>query len=476
MGQPDSRGLLDRTEVKQVEVEVVPPDGGFRAWVVMICCFLVNGIIFGIINTFGILFVRLKADMEEAGEEDVASKCALIGSLTIGTTFFLSFLVGILADLLGLRCTALLGALLASLGMGLSATFPRSYPILLTCYGLMFGAGSSLVYTPSLTILGHYFSKRLGLVNGLVTAGSSTFTIGLSFLNHRLLEYGGLELCLRVLTGLCCLLVLCAATFQPLLPAPPALVPPPHLSRPARIAHRIIYLDNWRNRKFVVWTLAIPLALFGYFIPYVHLPQFAKDIPLSEDAAENGARASQLIMCIGVSSGVGRVISGFLADLPAMRRAGNRVILQQISFVSIGLCTMLLTAAPLAGSNYVFPLLITACLILGLFDGCFITLLGPIAFDLCGPAGAGQAIGFLLALCSVPLTAGPPLAGLVHDSVGSYSPALLAAGIPPLVGAAAMLAIRCFPQPGTENLKEAGTEEEGQSLAVSQNQVLDKPS
>ena len=41
----------------------------------MICCFLVNGIIFGIINTFGILFVRLKADMEEAGEEDVASKC-----------------------------------------------------------------------------------------------------------------------------------------------------------------------------------------------------------------------------------------------------------------------------------------------------------------------------------------------------------------------------------------------------------------
>lgn len=476
MGQPDSRGLLDRTEVKQVEVDVVPPDGGVRAWVVMICCFLVNGIIFGIINTYGILFVRLKADMEEAGEEDVASKCALIGSLTIGTTFFLSFLVGILADLLGLRCTALLGALLASLGMGLSATFPHSYPVLLTCYGLMFGAGSSLVYTPSLTILGHYFSKRLGLVNGLVTAGSSTFTIGLSFLNHRLLEYGGLELCLRVMTGLCCLLVLCAATFQPLLPAQPGPAPPPHLSRPARIAHSLIYLDNWRNRKFVVWTLAIPLALFGYFIPYVHLPQFARDIPLSEDAAENGARASQLIMCIGVSSGVGRVISGFLADLPAVRRAGNRVILQQISFVSIGLCTMLLTAAPLAGSNYVFPLLIIACLILGLFDGCFITLLGPIAFDLCGAAGAGQAIGFLLALCSVPLTVGPPLAGLVYDSVGSYSPALLAAGVPPLAGATAMLAIRCFPQPGTENLREAGTEEEGQSLAASQSQVLDTPS
>ena len=38
-------------------------------------CFLVNGIIFGIINTFGILFVQLKKDMEVAGVEDAASKC-----------------------------------------------------------------------------------------------------------------------------------------------------------------------------------------------------------------------------------------------------------------------------------------------------------------------------------------------------------------------------------------------------------------
>ena len=33
-------------------------------------------------------------------------------------------------------------------------------------------------------------------------------------------------------------------------------------------------------------------------------------------------------------------------------------------------------------------------------------MLGPIAFDLCGGDGAGQAIGFLLALCSIPLTIG----------------------------------------------------------------------
>jgi hypothetical protein len=41
----------------------------------MVTCFLCNGIIFGIINTFGILFVKLRADLEAAGVEDAAFKC-----------------------------------------------------------------------------------------------------------------------------------------------------------------------------------------------------------------------------------------------------------------------------------------------------------------------------------------------------------------------------------------------------------------
>ena len=55
-----------------------PPDGGFWAWLVLVSCFLVNGIIFGIINTFGILFVQLKIDLDEAGVEDAATKCGNI--------------------------------------------------------------------------------------------------------------------------------------------------------------------------------------------------------------------------------------------------------------------------------------------------------------------------------------------------------------------------------------------------------------
>ena len=151
-------------------------------------------------------------------------------------------------------------------------------------YGIMFGAGASLVYTPSLTILGHYFKKRMGIVNGIVTAGSSIFTIGLSFVNQYILEHHGLEPCLQLLASLTSILIICSFTFTPLLP--PA--PPPAVQNASAfkrllekvlcqqqqlkdILFQVVYLDNWRNKRFVIWTLAIPLALFGYFVPYVHL-------------------------------------------------------------------------------------------------------------------------------------------------------------------------------------------------------------
>ena len=55
---------------------------------------------------------------------------------------------------MGLRATAVTGAVLASLGLALSASHHTEVGLLYLSYGLMFGAGASLVYTPSLTVLG----------------------------------------------------------------------------------------------------------------------------------------------------------------------------------------------------------------------------------------------------------------------------------------------------------------------------------
>lgn len=64
--------------------------------------------------------------------------------------------------------------------------------------------------------------------------------------------------------------------------------------------------------------------------------------------------------------------------------------------------------------------------------------------DLCGSKGAAQGIGFLLGLCSIPITVGPPIAGLLYDQSKSYCTSFVMAGIPALVGAALMTLIRCL--------------------------------
>jgi MCP family monocarboxylic acid transporter-like MFS transporter 10 len=73
----------------------------------MICAFLCNGIIFGIINSYGVLFVYLKEGYK--GDEEAATKASLVGSLAVGTTFLLSPVSSILIDKYGIRKTAFAG-------------------------------------------------------------------------------------------------------------------------------------------------------------------------------------------------------------------------------------------------------------------------------------------------------------------------------------------------------------------------------
>ncbi|XP_068212294.1 monocarboxylate transporter 10-like isoform X2 [Palaemon carinicauda] len=438
MMEPEEPTLAEKVAMQNYDVPAhvlafVPPDGGCRAWLVMVASFTCNGIIFGTINSSGLLFEKLVEKLKEDGVENAAFKASTVTSLAIGSTFFLSTFAGILTDILGIRLTTFIGGAIATAGMFISSFFCDQVEILMITYGLMFGAGASFAYTPSLVILGHYFQRWMGLVNGFVTAGSSIFTIALPFILPYVLETG-LQLTFQVLAGLNAFLMFAALVFKPLMPMLPPSRPQYDNSCKGQCKSfwsRIINFEIWKNKRYVIWTFAIPSALFGYFVPYVHLVQYVK-LVLGKDT-----NSQLLVMCIGATSGLGRILFGFLADRPWV----NRIVLQQVSFICIGTLTMLLTACN------AFPLFIIIALCMGLFDGCFISLLGPIAFDIVGATSASQAIGCLLTMCSIPLTAGPAIAGALYDHLDSYLVPFLLAGIPPIIGALALFSISCVKQP-----------------------------
>lgn len=63
----------NKLSVKKREHDA-PPDGGARAIVVMISAFLCNSILFGIINTYGTVYLTLQQNLESEGDPEASSK------------------------------------------------------------------------------------------------------------------------------------------------------------------------------------------------------------------------------------------------------------------------------------------------------------------------------------------------------------------------------------------------------------------
>ncbi|XP_041831794.1 monocarboxylate transporter 10 [Melanotaenia boesemani] len=394
------------------EPEFVHPEGGW-GWVVMLASMWCNGSVFGIQNAFGILFLYLLREFGSEKDEDLQFKTSWVGSLSMGMIFFCSPIVSVFTDILGCRVTAVGGAAVGFVGL-LASSFVKSLGLMYFTYGIVFACGCSFAYQPSLVILGHYFKRRLGLVNGIVTAGSSFFTVTLPFVLSALLEKVGLQNTMRVLCILMFVLMLAGFTYKPLLPVKPSNAQ----TGKSRIS-QIFNVNIWRSVGYRIWAFGIPAALYGYFVPYVHLMKHV------EERFGPEANKEVLLMCIGITSGVGRLIFGRVADYV---KGVNKVFLQVSSFLVIGVMSMMI---PLC---HIFGGLIAVCLLMGLFDGCFICIMAPIAFELVGANDVSQAIGFLLGLMSVPMVVGPPIAGFLRDKLGSYDVAFYLAGVPPIVG------------------------------------------
>nr|XP_019935535.1 PREDICTED: monocarboxylate transporter 8-like [Paralichthys olivaceus] len=418
--------------------EFVPPEGGF-GWLVVLAATWCNGSIFGIQNSFGILHMMLVKEHADPHDKTSQFKVAWVGALAMGMIFFCSPVVSMFTDRFGCRKTAVCGAVLAFIGL-LSTSFANSLGLRYFTYGILFGCGSSFAFQPSLVILGHYFRRRLGLANGMVTAGASLFSMGLPVFLNKVVEPLGLSRTFQILSLFMLVQALLALTFRPLMPTGGGMGPPgmgPGSAEPqtqsgatvqgvscwSRVLAGLRKYFNLRVFHIVtyrLWAFGVATAVLGYFVPYIHLINFVKE------RFEGTEKDWVLLVCIGASSGVGRLAFGKIGDLIS---GLQKIYMQVVSFIALGLMSMLIPQC------YAFEALAVVCVFLGLCDGCFLTMMAPIAFELVGPMQASQAIGYLLGLMALPMTAGPPIAGLLHDYFGNYTVAFSLAGVPPMVGA-----------------------------------------
>lgn len=408
-----------------IKEEAECPDGGY-GWVICLAAAVIQFVIFGIHNNFGVLYTHLMRDLKVDPTEG-----AWVGSLAFGMNFLCGPIASSLCQRYGCRLVASVGGLIGVLGLLLTSFTENIYVIYLT-YSVLWGFGSSMNYAPTLLVLGEYFDKHLALANGIVTSGSGIGTLAMGPFYDFILSNMGWKTMLRILCGFSFAMLLSALMYRPL-PTKYKRASRKHEKRP-----KLFDPSVWRMKSFVFWVVSMSLFFIGYFIPFIHLPNHAMNLGIPS------YEASLLVGYLSISSTVSRFVFGIVLYHPKI----NRFYVLQISFMMMSVtCTLCPLALDYTG-------LIIYALSFGAFDGCFVLLIAITTSDIVGPEKLPSALGSLYGVNSISIIFGPPLAAFIFKVSGSYQNAFFVAGGAIALGTFTLSFVSFFmPYEETEDVK-----------------------
>ncbi|KAF4550314.1 Transporter MCH4-like protein [Elsinoe fawcettii] len=144
------------------------PEGGKAAWLVVVGSFSGMLAVSSVLNNLGVYHAYLANNQLKDKEE---SAIGWIFGLFAFMTFFFGVLVGPVFDTRGPRMLVATGSVLTVLWMALLG-FCSQYWHFVIVFGFMGGLATSLVYTPAVSVISHWFLKRRGQATGTaLTAG-----------------------------------------------------------------------------------------------------------------------------------------------------------------------------------------------------------------------------------------------------------------------------------------------------------------
>ena len=170
-----------------------PPDGGLRAWLQVAGGWLVIFITWGWVNSYG-AFQSYYAQTLDAS----ASTISWIGAVQNFLTFVLGAFSGRLLDAGLFIPTLIVGGAMQLLGIFMMSLSTKYWQLMIT-QGIMTGIGGGIFFTPSMGLIGTYFSKKRALAIGITTTGNSAGGMIYPVLVQQLLPKIGFAWTARVL-------------------------------------------------------------------------------------------------------------------------------------------------------------------------------------------------------------------------------------------------------------------------------------
>lgn len=309
-------------------------------------------------------------------------------------SFFLGIQIGPVFDAKGPRWLVLAGSVLilaSHLVMGVCT----EYWHFLLVIGVVGGVGTSLVFTPAIASIGHFFLRKRGQATGLAAAGGSLGGVVFPLTLQALFPKIGWAWSTRV-CGLINLALLIVANLfiKSRLP-----------SRKATKENILPDFRIFRDPVFALTTAGIFCVEWGLFVPLTYLSSYALSHGVSTSLSY------QLIAILNVGSCFGRWLPGFVAD-----KIGRFNAL--VATVFLCLVSILAFWLPAQGS---IALIIVYALVFGFASGSGISLTPVCVGQLCKVENYGRYYATCYTLVSFGSLTGIPIAGqLVTACNGEY--------------------------------------------------------
>lgn len=180
------------------------------------------------------------------------------------------------------------------------------------------GLGLALNFQPSLIMLNRYFSEKRPLANGLAAAGSPVALCCLSPLGQILQHHYGWRGGFLILGGILLNCCACGALMRPLLPPKK----PQELEESTPVAaeekkpqpkRKLLDFSVFRDRGFVIYTLAASIMVLGLFVPPVFVVSYAKNLGYED------TKSALLLTILGFVDMFSRPLCGLLAGTKWVR-------------------------------------------------------------------------------------------------------------------------------------------------------------
>ncbi|XP_007895003.1 monocarboxylate transporter 12-B [Callorhinchus milii] len=425
---------------------VKPPDGGW-GWVIVVSCFIVTVCTRAVSRCFSIFFM----EFQNYFAQDYAMT-AWIHSTVDCTTMMFAPVGSIISNRYSSRASVVLGGLLASAGLILSS-FANCLEYLYLSLGVLTGCGYALAYTPSVAIVGEYFHKRKAMAYGIAMSGTGIGTFVLAPVVQLLIEKYSWRGALLILGGLVLNICACGALLRPLTLADNLTGStvtekvteectykvqhddlPLHCSAPHSVLTKIDCSDQQSCRycpsyqeyaflltpDFLVFAVSVLFLAYGCSTPFVYLIPYAVNVGVSQQ------QAAFLMSILGIMDIIGTISFGWITDRRCLKKYRRFCF-----FLTIGLDGFSSLFIPILKT---FPLLVPYAFCYGYFDGAYVALLPVVTSDIAGHDFLSSGLGIVYFIHAIPYLIGPPIAGWLVNTTGTYTAAFFISGLSMMFG------------------------------------------